>query len=317
MYIGSRVNGNCPYTEGYLRAAGYYLDIISINLYGGLNPKQTTVANIYKYSGKPFIVTEFFAKGYDTIDANGYQLATSTGAGIFVHTQEDRATYYEHYVLNLLDTNACVGWVWYRFRDNDQSLYTVIGKDGTVYKNVIFLSTTHGENPHPNSLMTEDGHVYWLDFFYDGPVTNWDTATYGTGADAPLIFTKTYSGEALASNQNISKGYYNNNFSSVVTVYSYKADGTLDRFPAGDDLYTFGSRSYEVKHPESAYLADGTVLTSTDGETTFTLGTKTNADGSYTVTKLTVYKGRYITLTDTVKKMSDNLVGLIKYLDNN
>ena len=37
MLLGSRVNGNCPSDEGYLRAAGYYLDIITTNLYGGLN----------------------------------------------------------------------------------------------------------------------------------------------------------------------------------------------------------------------------------------------------------------------------------------
>ena len=317
MYIGSRVNGTCPEDEGYLRAAGKYLDIISINLYGGLNPDKEIISGIYRYSGKPFIVTEFFAKGLDAIDANGLPLATSTGAGILVHTQEERAVYYEHYVLNLLESKSCVGWSWYRFRDNDQSLYTVIGKDGTVYENVIFLSTTYGEKPYPNSLMTEDGQVHWLSFFYDGDPKNWENAMYGTGENAKPVFTKTYAGEKLASNQNINKGYYNNNFSSVVTVYSYNSDGTLDRFPDGNDLYTFGSKSYEVQHPTSAYLANGTVLTSTDGKTKFTIGKKINGDGSYTITELTVYRGRYIELTDAVKKMSDNLAGLIGYLDNN
>ncbi len=323
MYIGSRVNGNCPYDEGYLRAAGEYLDIIAINLYGGLNPSKDTLSMIYRCSGKPFIVTEFFAKALDTLDGNGLPLANSTGAGILVFTQEDRAKYYEHYVLNLLETKSCVGWVWYRFRDNDQSLYTVIGKDGTVYQNVKFLSTTYGEEPHPNSLMTEDGSVYWLDFFYDGDPKNWANATT---ADGQKIFEKTYSGEALASNQNVNKGFYNNNFSSTVTVYTYNADGTLRIFLYEDEetttmdleeMLTFGSVSYEVADPESAYVADGTVLTSKDGTKTFTLGKKTNDDGTYTVTKLTTYKGRYIALTDSIKTVNDNLVGLIGYLDNN
>ncbi len=315
MYIGSRVNGNCPYDEGYLRAAGHYLDIIAINLYGGLNPVKETISGIYKYSGKPFIVTEFFAKGLDTLDGNGYPLANSTGAGILVFKQEDRAAYYEHYVLNLLEAKSCVGWVWYRFRDNDQSLWTVTADDGTVYENVRFLSTTYGENPVPNSLMLEDGTVKWLSELYSGDPLRWKD-----------VITQTYTGEALASNQNVNKGFYNNNFSSVVTVYTYNADGTLRTFLYEDEenttmdvaeLLTFGSKSYEVNHPESANLADGTVLTSTDGLTTFTVGKEVNADGSYTITELTVYKGRYIALTDSIKTLNDNLVGLIGYLDNN
>jgi hypothetical protein len=88
MLIGSRVNGNCPKDEGYLRAAGYYLDLITTNLYGGLHPDAETITNLYRYAGKPFIVTEFYAKAVDAIDANGYPLANSTGAGQLVKTQQ-------------------------------------------------------------------------------------------------------------------------------------------------------------------------------------------------------------------------------------
>ena len=321
MYIGSRVNGNCPYDEGYLRAAGKYLDIITTNLYDGLNPKSTTLNAIYRYSGKPFIVTEFYAKALDTIDAGGYKLANTTGAGILVFTQKERATYYEHYVLNLLETKACVGWVWYRFRDNDQRLYTVVGKDGTTYENVKLLSMVYGEHPYPHSLMDADGNVYWLSDFYDGKPEDWTSATTTVDGKTVNVFTQTHFGEGLASNHNVNKGFYNNNFSSVVTVYTYNADGTLRTFLYEDEnstmtqaeLLTFGSVSYEVEDPSSAYLPDGTVLTSKDGTGTFRLGRRDNADGTYTVTKLTVYKGRYVELTDKVKEISDNLVGLLQY----
>ncbi|MBO5305201.1 MAG: hypothetical protein J6B12_00410, partial [Clostridia bacterium] len=289
MYIGSRVNGNCPYDEGYLRAAGYYLDILTINLYGGLNPSKDTLSGIYRYSGKPFIVTEFFAKGMDAIDANGYPLANSTGAGILVHAQEDRAVYYENYVLNLLETRSCVGWSWYRFRDNDQSLFR-FEKDGQVYEDMRPQGMTYGKNPYPYSLADKEGNLYWLEELYSGDKTLWQNA-----------FEKTYSGEALASNHNVNKGFYNNNFSSVVTVYTYDAGGKLQ-----------GSASYEVVHPDSATLQNGTILMSKDGTQLFTIG-----ENGTQKTVLTVYKGRYLALTDAIKTVSDHIMGLVSYFDAN
>ena len=159
MYLGSRANDICITDEGCLRAAGYCLDIITLNLYDGLNPKATTLTNIYKYSGKPFIVTEFFAKANDAIDANGYKLANSAGAGILVNTQADRASYYESYVLNLLESKSCVGWSWYRFRDNDQSLYTAT-KDGTKLTDLRMLYVYYSTVSYPVTLMDGNGNVY-------------------------------------------------------------------------------------------------------------------------------------------------------------
>ena len=46
-------------------------------------------------------------------------------------TQQQRANSYESYVLNLLESNNCLGWILYRFRDNDQTLYG--DEDGNVY----------------------------------------------------------------------------------------------------------------------------------------------------------------------------------------
>lgn len=301
MYLGSRAFDTCKTDEGYLRAAGYHLDLITINLYDGLNPSATTISNIYKYSGKPFIVTEFFAKGMDAIDANGYKLANSTGAGILVYTQKDRANYYENYVLNLLESKACVGWSWYRFRDNDQSLYTAT-KDGKTLTDLRMLYVYYSNDSYPITLMDKDGNVYAAS---DLGITqsNWKST-----------LTQTYKGEALASNQNVNKGIFNSNFSSVVTVYSYNADGTLN---TSSDPYTFGSKAFEVEDPASAILADGTVLTSKDGLTGFTIGTQTNADGSYTETVLTVYKGMYLPLSDSIKNVSDHLMGIVNYFDAN
>jgi hypothetical protein len=281
MYLGSRVNGNCRTEEGYLRSAGYYLDIITTNLYGGLNPDAETITNLYRCSGKPFIVTEFFAKGTDTLDANGYRLTNSTGAGILVNEQQDRADYFEHYSLILLESKACVGWTWYRYRDNDQSLWSAGGLE-----NLRMLHMVYGENAHPNTLMDADGNIYTT-----GELGKWD-------AD----FTKTYTGEGLASNQNVNKGIYNSNFSSTVVVYTYDKNGKL-----------ITSEPCEVKDPASE---SATKLTSKDGKTTFTVGTVSNAGGS-TKTVLTTYKGKYVALANAIKNVSDNLIGLVNYFDAN
>ncbi|MBR4873728.1 MAG: DNRLRE domain-containing protein [Clostridia bacterium] len=283
MYIGSRVNGNCRTNEDYLRAAGYYLDIITTNLYGGLNPNAETMTNFYRYSGKPFIVTEFFAKGMDAIDANGYRIANSTGSGILVMTQQDRADYYEHYALAMLECRGCVGWTWYRYRDNDQGIY--VSKNNPE-KELIMLHVSYGANAKANTFMDEDGNI----------LTAAQVGAYDT----------VYKGEPMMSNQNVNKGIFNSDFSSVVTVYTYDASGKLTYF-----------MSYEVLRPESAYPNDGTVLKSADGTKTFTLGTVKNSNGTTTQTVLTVYEGRYLALSDSIRFVSDHLMGLVRYFDEN
>ena len=110
-----------------------------------------------------------------------------------------------------------------------------------------------------------------------------------------------YKGEKMASNQNINKGFYNSDFSSVVTVYEYGKDGVL-----------ISSMGYEIEKPESETPAEGTRLTGKDG-TSYVTGRRTNADGSYTETVLTVYEGKYLALANSIRKMSDHLLGLLEY----
>ncbi len=274
MYIGSRVNGTCYTDEGYHRAAGYFLDVISVNLYNGLSPAASILTDFYRNTGKPFMVTEFFAKGMDSMDANGFKLANSTGAGILVYTQEDRAEYYEHYTMNLLQAKACVGWVWYRFRDNDQGIYST-GDNKMIMLHVDYTLR------EPTTFMDEEGNIL--------PVA--EVGDYVT----------VYTGEKIASNQNINKGFFNSDFSSVVTVYEYGKDGTLIR-----------SMGYEIEKPESEDVADGTQLVGKDG-TVYITGTVKGADGGYTETVLTVYEGKYLALARSIRKMSDHLIGLIEY----
>ena len=280
MYIGSRINGTLYTCEPYHRVAGHYLDIITANLYGGLNPEYETIIGFYRNAGIPFMVTEFFAKGADSIDANGYPLANSTGAGHVVQTQQDRADFYEHYALILLESKACVGWSWYCFRDNDQ---TVVTTDGS--NRFIMLNMTYGSTPHPNTLM------------------NVDTGEILTAAQVGEYRT-VYEGGGMHSNQNINKGIYNGDFSSTVTVYEYDKDGTL-----------VSSKGYELAdHPESREVEEGTALEAKNGNL-YTIGTAETADGGYTETILTVYKGQYVAFANAIRNISDHLIGIINYFD--
>ncbi len=280
MYLGSRANLNALTEEWIIRAAGHYTDMITANLYGGMNPSIDTITNLYRYSGVPFMVTEFFAKGADAIDANGFKLANSTGAGILVQTQKDRGEYYEHYALALLESKACVGWTWYRFRDNDQSLFKQIDTGKTLYMAYVM----YGANAAPVTFADKDGNVY-------------TTARVG-------FYDTIYSGDGMASNQNVNKGVYNSTFSSTVTVYTYDASGKL-----------IASMGYDVQDPETETLAAGTVLKDLREDKTYTIGRVENADGGYTETVLTVFEGKYIALANSIKQISSRVMGLVGYFD--
>ena len=185
MYLGNRVHNDNKTSEGYLRAAGKHLDVLTCNLYGGLTPAFETMETMYKYSGKPFIVTEFFTKADDAVDMNGYSLGNQTNAGSVVKTQADRAAYYEHYVMLLLESQTCVGWTWYRFRDNDQTIYQDAA--GNLYRAYDYVN---GEISAYTNVVTGA-------LIEDGPGL------------APSL-TVYYKGEGDTSNLGSNKGFYDN-----------------------------------------------------------------------------------------------------------
>jgi hypothetical protein len=183
--MGNRIHQENTTSEGYLRAAGKYLDLLTVNLYGGLTPSFETMKTMYRYTGKPFIVTEFFAKAEDAVDMNGYALGNQHNAGIFVRTQADRAAYYEHYALLLLESKVCVGWTWYRFRDNDQTIY----KDdaGNLYR----------AYNYENKAISAYTNVVTGETVWDGPALAPSLSVY-------------YEGERDTSNLGSNKGFFDN-----------------------------------------------------------------------------------------------------------
>jgi hypothetical protein len=113
MYIGARFYSSEKNYSLFMEAAGKYLDIISNNYYGKWTPDSTDMANWTKWSGRPFIITEYYTKGEDS------GMPNTSGAGWVVKTQRDRGLFYQNYNLALLESKNCVGWHYFKYQDND------------------------------------------------------------------------------------------------------------------------------------------------------------------------------------------------------
>ena len=115
LFLGCRFNQwNYELINDELfKVAGQYMDVISVNHYQKWEPDPEAMANWYHWSGKPFLVTEFYTKGNDS------GMGNTTGAGWVVRTQEERGLFYENFVYGLLKSKTCVGWHWFTYMDND------------------------------------------------------------------------------------------------------------------------------------------------------------------------------------------------------
>ncbi len=113
LCLGSRLNSRSAGLEPVYRAAGRSLDVVSINYYGVWDPSLLTVRRRTEWADKPLLISEFYAKATDSGFAN------TGGAGWVVATQRDRGLFYQTFTLGLLEAKNCVGWQWFKYRDND------------------------------------------------------------------------------------------------------------------------------------------------------------------------------------------------------
>jgi hypothetical protein len=113
LLLGSRFHGPVPRLPEVFHAAGPYVDTVSVNLYQVWTPDLDQLAMWERESGRPFLITEWYAKAMDS------GMANTTGAGWVVKTQADRGRFYQNFVLTLLQSKACVGWHWFKYIDND------------------------------------------------------------------------------------------------------------------------------------------------------------------------------------------------------
>jgi hypothetical protein len=115
LYLGCRFNQEREElaNPAIFEVAGKYMDVISINHYRKWEPDQNIMKKWKEWSGKPFLITEWYTKGEDS------GLPNRTGAGWNVHTQKDRGYFYQNFVIGLIESKACVGWHWFTYQDND------------------------------------------------------------------------------------------------------------------------------------------------------------------------------------------------------
>jgi hypothetical protein len=113
LYLGSRFYGSDKDKPEIFRAIGPYVDVISVNHYSQWTPDISRIRMWERESGRPVLITEWYVKGQDS------GMGNTTGAGWVVHTQEDRALFYENFTLALLESRVVLGWHWFKYADND------------------------------------------------------------------------------------------------------------------------------------------------------------------------------------------------------
>lgn len=130
LYIGARIHGAGKFINSIYRDSAPYVDVFSINWYSGFEPDPSVLEMWTEESGKPFVISEFYAKGYDVGVAN------DQGAGYNVPTQTDRVGYYENFAIHLLESKGCLGYQWFRFQD-DSSNKGIVNKDQEWYTELV------------------------------------------------------------------------------------------------------------------------------------------------------------------------------------
>ncbi|MFC3199967.1 hypothetical protein ACFOET_20270 [Parapedobacter deserti] len=162
LYLGCRFNQEKEELSSreIFEVAGRYMDVISINHYRKWEPVQAQMANWEAWSGKPFLITEWYTKGEDS------GLPNRTGAGWNVPTQADRGYFYQNFALELLKSKACVGWHWFTYQDNDPQDLTTDPSNRDSNKGIVD-SRYNPYLPLLAQMKLLNDHVYRLINYFD------------------------------------------------------------------------------------------------------------------------------------------------------
>ena len=162
LYLGCRFNQEREELQNpeVFKVAGKYCDIISINHYRKWEPDQTIMNNWATWSGKPFMITEWYVKGEDS------GLPNNTGAGWNVPTQADRGYFYQNFTIELLKSKACVGWHWFTYQDNDPEDLTTDSSNRDSNKGIV-NSKYQPYKPLLENMKMLNDHVFRLILFLD------------------------------------------------------------------------------------------------------------------------------------------------------
>ncbi|MBF0199024.1 MAG: hypothetical protein HQL32_15010 [Planctomycetes bacterium] len=151
MVLGTRFHGGVLNQDVTFRACGPYVDIFSVNYYHRWSPTQKDIRKWGELTGKPMLVSEFYAKGKDT------ELSVKYGAGFLTKTQKSRGQFYENFVIGLLQNKNVIGWHWHRYIDDGIKQY------GSKSSNKGYLDVEYNEwKPLTDSVTAINSQMYTL-----------------------------------------------------------------------------------------------------------------------------------------------------------
>lgn len=162
MYLGCRFNQERDELDNptIFKVAGKYMHIISINHYRKWEPIQSILNDWETWSGKPFLITEWYTKGEDS------GLPNDTGAGWNVPTQKDRGYFYQNFTIELLKSKACVGWHWFTYQDNDPNNLKTDPSNRNSNKGIVDNDFNH-YMPLIDYMKAINNHTFQLIKYFD------------------------------------------------------------------------------------------------------------------------------------------------------
>ncbi|MFM7243623.1 MAG: prolyl oligopeptidase family serine peptidase [Planctomycetaceae bacterium] len=164
LFLGVRLHEPVFDLPEVFRAAGRHCDVLAVNYYRAWTPDAVQMAMWAGESGRPFMVTEFYAKGVDS------GLGNTSGAGWLVKTQNDRGLFYQNFVIGLLRSRHCVGWHWHRYADNDPADTSVDPSNRDSNKGIV-SARYEPWAPLLAGMTALNDRIYGLVAMIDGPPT--------------------------------------------------------------------------------------------------------------------------------------------------
>jgi hypothetical protein len=161
IILGPRFYGDERRSPRCFEVIGKYCDVIAVNLYHVWTPGEE-VRDWEKWSGRPSMITEWYAKGMDS------GLPNISGAGYTVYTQDDRGKFYQNFTLALIESKASVGWHWFKYMDNDPTDPKAELSNKDSNKGIV----TAGFEPHEpiiRRMRDVNRAVYPLIEYFDAP----------------------------------------------------------------------------------------------------------------------------------------------------
>ncbi len=147
LILGNRALNGQLTSEAMNRVAGYWCDVVSYNWYEEWTPTAELLDNVSKWTGKPIIITEFFAQAKEC-EMNLKNKVDNIAPT--VKTQAERGKFYQNYCLRLLECPNVAGWYWFMYSeatpgDGNSSYMNDNTRNMGLYSNNLNLYTDFAE----------------------------------------------------------------------------------------------------------------------------------------------------------------------------